>query len=141
MPIRSLDPKAARDAMAGTDGHVFVDVRTVQEYDAGHPAGAVNVPWAIIDPASGQMAHNAGFLPTMRKHYASDTTLFISCQAGGRSLKACHELEAAGYGDLVNVDGGFGGRRDPMGSVLVEGWQASGLPIESDASTYESLKN
>lgn len=140
MAIESLDPKAAHDAMSQAGDYTFVDVRTVEEYEQGHPEGAINVPWAVRDPAGGGMAHNADFLPTMQKHVDSGRKLFVSCQAGGRSLKACQELESAGYSTLVNVDGGFGGRRDEMGRVVVTGWAESGLPVEASPSGYEGLK-
>ncbi len=138
MPIETLDGKAAHDAMAG-GAHVFVDVRTVEEYEAGHPAGALNVPWALRDPATGGMAPNADFLPTMRKHFAPDGRIFLSCQAGMRSLNACRELERAGFARLVNVDGGFGGRRDASGRVVVKGWAECGLPVARTPSTYGQL--
>jgi len=140
MPIESLDPKAAHDAMGRAADFAFVDVRTVEEYEQGHPAGAVNVPWAVRDPATGGMAHNDDFLPTMKKLAESDEKVFLSCQVGGRSLKACMELEAAGYSALVNVDGGFGGRRDETGQVVVTGWKECGLPVETSASDDEGLK-
>src|SRR3990172_5662980 len=37
-----------------TQGYVYLDVRTVPEYEAGHPSGALNVP--VVEPdASGKM--------------------------------------------------------------------------------------
>lgn len=141
MPIESLDSKAAREDLAQHDGAVWVDVRTVAEYEAGHPEGAVNVPWAVVDPATGGMTHNPDFLPTMQKHFGKDTRLYMSCQAGVRSMNACEELSNAEYTTLINVEGGYGGKRDPMGNVVVTGYADSGLPVASDASTYEALKD
>jgi rhodanese-related sulfurtransferase len=140
MSIESKDPQAAHEDHGGHDGAAWVDVRTVQEFEAGHPEGAVNVPWAVIDPGSGQMAHNADFLPTMQKHFAAEQRLYLSCQAGMRSMNACKELDTAGYSNLVNVDGGFGGRRDPMGALVTPGWQECGLPVANSGSDYETLK-
>lgn len=140
MPIESLDPKAARAAMAGDESHAFIDVRTVEEYDAGHPEGALNVPWAVRDASTGGMTPNPDFVPTMRKHFAADRRLFLSCQAGMRSMNACRDLEQAGYTQLVNVDGGFGGRRNMIGRVVVPGWVDSGLPVTRETSTYATLR-
>ena len=53
MPIENLDPPAAHKAMSQDPRHVFHDVRTVQEFEAGHPRGALNVPWSELDPATG----------------------------------------------------------------------------------------
>jgi hypothetical protein len=53
-----------------------------------------------------------------------------------RSLHALHELEGAGYADLVNVSTGFGGKRGPMGNVIAPGWRDAGLPVETTPSTW-----
>ncbi|HZJ72977.1 MAG TPA: rhodanese-like domain-containing protein, partial [Planctomycetota bacterium] len=89
MAIGNLDPQAAHEAMARDASRIFVDVRTEQEYDAGHPAGAINVPWATIDPDSGQMAPNPAFVPTMKKVAPAGATIYASCQSGVRSMNAC----------------------------------------------------
>lgn len=138
MAIRSVEPPQAHTEMSGDGEHVFVDVRTVAEYDAGHPAGSINIPWALKGMMG--MSPNPDFLTTIQKHVPADAKLFVSCQIGGRSLKACEQLEAAGYTDLINIDGGYGGRPDPHGGADVKGWVQVGLPVASDASTYEALK-
>ena len=40
---KRVSPQEARDLME-KDGYVYVDVRSIPEFDAGHPAGAYNVP-------------------------------------------------------------------------------------------------
>ncbi|MHC5211204.1 MAG: rhodanese-like domain-containing protein [Planctomycetota bacterium] len=136
MTIQDLDPTAAHAAMSADKHHVFLDVRTVEEYDRGHPEGAVNVPWALLDPRTGQMARNEGFLEAAKKVARPEQTVYASCQSGIRSMNACKELEAAGYSKLVNVSGGFGGKRGPMGNVVAAGWHDAGLPVETTRSTY-----
>ena len=44
------------------------------------------------------------------------------------------------HGDVINIDGGYGGRPDPDGGPGVKGWAEAGLPVENSGSTYESLK-
>ncbi|HYR79405.1 MAG TPA: hypothetical protein VEO55_05330, partial [Candidatus Dormibacteraeota bacterium] len=51
---------------------------------------------------------------------------------GGRSQRACEMLEEAGYTDLTNVVGGFGGQRDASGQVVVVGWRDAGLPVTTE---------
>jgi rhodanese-related sulfurtransferase len=137
MAIQDLDPAAAHAAMSADKHHVFLDVRTVEEYDRAHPAGAVNVPWALLDPRTGQMAHNAGFLEAAQQVAKPEQTVYASCQSGIRSMNACRELEAAGYKKLVNVAGGFGGKRGPMGDLVAPGWSDAGLPVVATRSTYK----
>ena len=135
MPIRSLDPKSAHQLMQQSPGHVFLDVRTVEEFDAGHPAGSVNVPIALRDP-SGGMAPNSDFVAAVQKRAPKDTCVVASCLGGVRSLNALRALEAAGYSNLVNVDSGWGGKRDPSGRIVAPGWKDAGLPVASERSTY-----
>ena len=52
-------------------------------------------------------------------------------------------LQQAGFADVSNMLGGFGGMRDPMGTVIVPGWARSGLPVRDDNGegvSYESLR-
>jgi hypothetical protein len=51
-------------------------------------------------------------------------------------------LEEAGYADLTNVRGGFGGARDSSGAVVVPGWRDAGLPVTTDLSdaSYEAQR-
>ena len=100
-----------------TDGYTYVDVRSVPEYEKGHPKSAHNVPY---------------FLAVMQANYPTDAKLLIGCQVGGRSAKAVERLTAAGYDTAVNVKGGFGGSRDPAtGYVVDDGWAQMGLPVEN----------
>jgi hypothetical protein len=51
-------------------------------------------------------------------------------------------LQKAGYQDIANVIGGFGGMRDQTGNVIAPGWAASGLPVSQengDGVSYQSL--
>ncbi len=112
-------------------GHTYVDVRSTAEYAQGHPAGAVNVPLLDRD-AHGQMGPNPDFVRVMQANFPPDTRLLIGCQVGGRSARAAQMLEAFGFGDVTNVQGGFGGARDPMtGRTSAPGWAESGLPVET----------
>ena len=129
MPIENLDPAGAHAAMQSGAPHVFLDVRTPAEFAGGHPAGATNVPWALPDPASGMMAPNPAFLAEVRRIAPPERRIFVSCQSGGRSMGACRDLAQAGYADLVNVAGGFGGGRDAYGRPIT-GWRDAGLPVE-----------
>jgi len=60
-------------------------------------------------------------------------------------MKACQILAAAGYDQLYNVFGGFGGAVDPAtGMMSQKGWKDSGLPTSQengDGVSYESLKS
>ncbi len=138
MPIMSLGPKASHAAMAAGP-HCFIDVRTAEEFNAGHPSGAINVPIAHRTPA-GQMAPNADFVAVMKTVAQPGTKVFASCQAGMRSMNACKALEQAGYTNIVNIEGGFGGRKGAAGLPDVPGWRECALPTDSTPSTYAKPK-
>jgi rhodanese-related sulfurtransferase len=122
------------------DGWTYLDVRSIPEFEAGHPTGAANIP--LLHMQGGRMAPNADFQEVVTASYPKDTKLVIGCKAGGRSLQAATLLEAAGYTNVVDMRGGFHGERDNFGRVAVTGWAEAGLPCESTAAPekcYEAL--
>lgn len=130
MAVRQVTPQEAYDLLA--EGHEYVDVRTTTEYQHGHPAGAVNIPVSCQDAVSGQMKPNPDFLSAVEARFAAGTRLVVGCQSGARSQRAAEMLSAAGYA-VCNMQGGFGGTRDQTGRVVVQGWAACGLPVETGA--------
>ena len=58
MSVRHVAPTEARELME-KEGFTYVDVRSVPEFQAGHPAGAFNVPLLDVGPMG--MAPNPGF--------------------------------------------------------------------------------
>lgn len=121
-------------------GWSLVDVRTAEEFAAGHPSGAFNVPFLLS--SGGQMTPNPEFLEVFERHFAKDARLVLSCAAGGRSAKAAAALTARGYSSLVDLRVGFNGSRDAFGQVIEKGWLAAGLPVEhgSNGRSYAELK-
>jgi rhodanese-related sulfurtransferase len=130
MDIRQTTPPEAHALLTKRPDAVYLDVRTEEEFAAGHPAGARNVPLVFLDPATRQARPNPDFVAVVEKNFPRATTLVVGCQAGGRSQRACELLAEAGFTDLTNVRGGFGGARDQTGHVAVPGWRDEGLPVE-----------
>ena len=71
--VERISPKESHDLMEN-DGYTYVDVRSVPEFEAGHPAGAVNIPWAFANPAGG-MTPNPDFLDVMKKMFTTDAKI------------------------------------------------------------------
>ncbi len=141
MAIKQLEPPEAHEILKVNPDAVYLDVRTEPEFAQGHPAGAINVPVVFIK-GPGQMELNGDFLTVVVKTLPREKKLVVGCLAGGRSQRACELLEAAGYIDLANVCGGFGGARNPSGQVVVTGWRDAGLPVSSELgdNTYQALR-
>lgn len=95
----------AQLAQLGPEAYVL-DVRETDEYAAGRIPQAVNVPMSEI----------AGRLDEV----PNDRTVHVVCGSGGRSARVIEALEARGWSDLVNVEGG------------TKGWIAEGHPAEHD---------
>jgi rhodanese-related sulfurtransferase len=94
---------AQAGAVLRDDGAIAVDVREVEEWQAGHMDGSVWIPL-------GELAARAGELPR-------DRPLLIVCRTGSRSGYAADALAAAGY-DARNLAGGL------------QRWVAADLPLE-----------
>ncbi|HVN28403.1 MAG TPA: rhodanese-like domain-containing protein [Candidatus Binataceae bacterium] len=141
MPIKQQKPVEAHDTLSKNPGAIYLDVRTEGEFAQGHPAGALNVPVVFIK-GPGQMEPNDDFAAVVEKIIPKNTKLVVGCLAGGRSQRACEILEGAGYTDLTNVVGGWGGQRDGSGNVIGKGWRDEGLPTSSEVGDagYQALR-
>ena len=87
--------------MEKDDGHIVVDVRRQDEYDAGH------IPGAILIPNESIGADQPEELPD------PDQIILIYCRSGNRSKQAAAKLVKLGYTDIVE----FGGIMDYHGEL------------------------
>lgn len=69
-----------------TPGAILLDVRTPEEYAAGHIPGSVNFPLERIST------------------YDGSDPVFAYCRSGARSARACAQLMQMGY-TAVNLGG------------------------------------
>lgn len=129
MEIRQTTPSDAYETLQRDPKTVYLDVRTAEEFAAGHPAGAINVP--VIFFRAGGSSPNPEFVEAVQRLVPPSTPLLVGCQAGGRSQRGAEMLVAAGYTDVTNVRGGFGGARDETGRTVIPGWREAGLPVET----------
>jgi len=139
MSYQSTDPAGAQKLLLATPPHVYVDVRTVEEFEQGHPPGAYNIP--VLVRAGMGMHPNSEFVAAVQRHFPRDARIVFGCKSGGRSARACEIMAAQGYGALVNMDGGFHGAIDDSGRAI-PGWLDSGLPVERETNpdrTWTSL--
>ena len=144
MEIPEIGVEEAKRRLDGGQGYVYLDVRTVPEFAAGHPPGALNVPIVLLDPTTGQMVLNETFVQVVEANVTKDARLVVGCRTGQRSETASHMLLQAGYVDVANVAGGFAGITDADGQVVVEGWSTLPFPIERGAGgerSYDSLRH
>lgn len=94
--FRRPDLEEGLERWRETPDAILLDVRTPEEYRAGHVPGAVNLP---LDRLA------EGKLPQGRP-------IFAYCLSGARSARACAWLKRRGH-EAVNL-GGIGGYRGPL---------------------------
>ena len=131
MAIKQQIPPEAYATLNDNPGALYLDVRTEGEFAAGHAPGAINIP-VMVPKGVGQMQMNLDFVEVAEMIIPRGRKLVVGCMAGGRSQRACEMLEEAGFTDLTNVVGGFGGNRDASGKVVVAGWRDAGLPVTTE---------
>jgi phage shock protein E len=74
---------------------VLVDVRTSEEFGAGHLQNAQNINLFDVDFENKFSVIN------------KDETIYVYCKVGGRSAKAQEKLLALGYKKVINLEGGY----------------------------------
>lgn len=139
--MKEIDAKEAHERMQKSPETVYLDVRSVPEFQQGHPERAINIPLLNFVPGTG-MVPNEDFVAVVEANLPRDKDIVIGCKTGGRSARACEILEGLGYRSVVNLRGGFVGVMDNMGRMVEPGWSLLNLPLcsrcEEDAR-YERL--
>ena len=120
--LRQVDAAQAH-ALILRGRYIYVDVRAQDEFEDGHPAGAVHVPW-MSDP-------HGSFAERMKKLFSLDAKIIVGCQSGKRSQRAARELVDAGFTDVIDCRTGWDGSRGTFGELREPGWRRLGLPTES----------
>lgn len=104
--VRVAPPEQAH-ALVDTEDVVVLDVRTPEEYAAGHIDGAV-----LVDFQADDFADQIDALDR-------DTPYVLYCRSGNRSAQARDLMDELGFRDVTDVAGGF------------QAWLAAGLPATS----------
>ena len=140
MEIKRITPEEAKQLLDSNTGYVYLDVRTVPEFDAGHVPGAKNVPVMEPDPY-GRMQMNPRFVEIVQANFGKDVKCITGCQKGGRSMKAAELLLASGFSNVVDMRGGFGGETDQVGRMTFPGWAPRGLPTSQESAPEDRYEN
>jgi rhodanese-related sulfurtransferase len=139
MAVKRVSPEEALD-LVRDHGYLYLDVRSVPEFDQGHPEGAYNVPIVHMGPAGGQP--NAEFLAVVERRFPRDAGIVVGCRTSNRSEHAAALMERAGYTRLAVQRAGFAGSRDALGR-LDPGWAQKGLPTSREPEpgrSWDELK-
>jgi rhodanese-related sulfurtransferase len=134
MYVKRVSPAEAL-ALMEDEGWLYIDVRSVPEFDQGHPAGAYNVPLVHMGPEG--TSANPEFLSTMERHFDRDARLIVGCRTFNRAEHAVVALLRAGYANVAIQRAGFLGTRDFFGRAD-PGWAPAGLPTSRQAEPGRS---
>lgn len=105
MSITTITPQKLSDLIHSGAAVELIDVRTPVEYREVHVSCARNVPLDQLN-ATQFAAGRSGTEP-----------LYVICRSGSRGRQACEKFLAAGYTNVVNVEGG------------TQAWDQAGLPV------------
>lgn len=139
MNVKRVSPLEAA-ALLEDEGYVYLDVRSIPEFDEGHAVGAYNIPLMHATPTG--MRPNGDFMSVVASAFPKDSKLVVGCRSGNRSLRAAQALLAEGFEHVVDQRAGHEGARDAFGQLAEPGWHAVGLEVAREAEperTYEAL--
>jgi rhodanese-related sulfurtransferase len=139
MELKRISPEEAKTLLDSASGHVYIDVRTTEEFDAGHVRGAKNIP--VLKPGPAGMQLNPDFVEVVEANFPKDARLIVGCQKGGRSLRATQLLLEAGFTEVVDMRGGYGGESDALGRLTYPGWQPRGYPTTTDSAPEDRYQH
>jgi rhodanese-related sulfurtransferase len=118
MPVQTISAQEVFSRRQSGKAPQIIDVRTPAEYAEVHAEGARSVPLDQLDPTT---------LISSREG-PNGEPLFIICKTGGRAAKACEKFQAAGFENVVSVEGG------------TAAWEQAGLPVVRGTRKVISLE-
>ena len=94
--------------MASDNAPLILDVRTPEEYSAGHISGAINIPHTALSERIDELSE-----------YKNEQ-IVVHCQSGRRAGLAVGVLREAGYNKVLHLEGDM------------YAWRESKLPLEGN---------
>ena len=90
-----LSPKEYSEKINQLSNEIIIDVRTAEEYAAGHLINSKNINW------------NGGNFDTQISTLDKSTPVFVYCAAGGRSSSAAKKMRSVGFKEVYDLSGGI----------------------------------
>ncbi len=107
MNIQSIRPQELAAKCQAGENIELIDVRTPIEFQEVHCTFARNIPLSDLQPQ----------VLLQQRGNDKDKPIYLICLSGARGRKACEVLQAAGFTNIFNVEGG------------TKAWTAEGLPV------------
>ena len=103
--IKDVTPQEAENILKSRKDVVVLDVRTPDEFEEGHIAGAQN-----LDSMSDDLGKTLGGLDKGK-------TYLLHCEAGGRSSRVLKRMRELNFKSIYHMDGG------------ISAWKEAGKPL------------
>jgi rhodanese-related sulfurtransferase len=100
--VSEISPERARPGVEAAYSQ-FIDVRTKEEYAAGHAYRARNIPLDELRSSLDKLERNE--------------PVYLICQSGRRSKQAAEILVESGFSQAISIEGGM------------NAWKEAGLPM------------
>lgn len=110
--VKTIDAQAYKEAIGKPNAQIL-DVRTAGEFQNGHIKNALQANWNDVQEFENRT-----------QHLDKKMTVYVYCQAGGRSAAAANYLSKKGY-DVVNLEGGM------------SSWKMNNLEVEGNANAVQ----
>lgn len=133
MSIKKVNAEEVKRLVAAQT--IYLDVRSVPEFTAGHVPGAYSIPLLHAGPAG--MQANPAFADQVQAAFTRDTPIIVGCKSGRRSAQAAGLLESLGFAQIYDFVGGW------SGSGAEPGWVTAGGETSTEAlpgRSYDELK-
>ncbi|MEM6633338.1 MAG: rhodanese-like domain-containing protein [Bacteroidota bacterium] len=104
--IENITTQEYGEKLAEIPEAIQIDVRTPAEFEIGFIPGAINIDVKAAD------------FPEQIAKLDPTKTYFVNCKAGSRSMRACKVMQAQGFTNLYNLEGG------------ILAWQKAGNEVE-----------
>jgi rhodanese-related sulfurtransferase len=96
MSVPSISPQHLAALFRADTRFDLIDVRIPMEFQEVHVQFAANVPLDTLDPAAVMRGRNG----------SENEPLYLICRTGSRGRRACEKFLAAGFTNIMNVEGG-----------------------------------
>lgn len=93
--VGSLSHAELLAARQANTAPLLIDVRELDEWNAGHIPGAIHIPRGILEFKISEIAPDR------------NTPIALYCRSGGRSTVCANQLIGMGYSNIKNLEGGY----------------------------------
>lgn len=94
--VETISPQQLEALHKNNPSLELIDVRTPAEYQEVHVEYAKNVPLDRLNPQELIASRNG----------SAEQPLYVICKSGSRGQMACQKIEASGFSDVYNIEGG-----------------------------------